>query len=46
MFLKAIKTFCPDARSMQEIFDRLTGDELLEEEEDDHYDGEINEFNL
>jgi hypothetical protein len=36
------------ARSMQEIFDRLTGDELLEEEEDDHDhdDEEINEFDL
>ena len=31
---------------MQEIFDRLTGDELLEEEEDDHDDEEINEFDL
>jgi hypothetical protein len=29
---------------MQVIFDRLTGDELLEE--DDHDDEEINEFDL
>ena len=46
MFLKANKTFWPDARSMQGIFDRLTGDELLEEEEEDHDDEEINEFDL
>ena len=46
MFLKVNKTFWPNARSMQEIFDRLTGDELLEEEEDDHDDEEINEFDL
>ena len=31
----------PDARSMQAVFDRLTGDELLQDE-----DEEINEFDL
>ena len=46
MFLKSNKTFWPYTRSMQEIFDRLTGDELLEEEENDHDDEEINEFDL
>ena len=44
MFLTANKTLWPDARSMQVIFDRLTGDELLEE--DDHDDEDINEFDL
>ena len=46
MFLKANKILCPDVRSMQEIFDRLTGDELLEEEYHDHDEEEINEFDL
>ena len=46
MFFKANKTFWLDVRSMQEIFDRLTGDELLEEEDDDHDEEEINDFDL
>ena len=36
----------PDARSMQAVFDRLTGDELLQEDEDNIDNKDINEFNL
>lgn len=46
VFLRANKTLWPDARSMQAVFDRLTGDELLQEEEDDNDDEDINEFDL